>query len=536
MKKITRSLLLGAGLILSLAGCQKGNEQGGNGQDVDNMAVRFSAVTASADTRTQYSNVVTDNKERINWVSGDKVLLWSDKATVREGGVDPTFGKKNIAEYTISTIDNSQEPKSIAKVDDPAGLGLQYVDKSAHQLWGVYPAAAVKADPTAANSVALGISAEQTLATNSVTNELDPAMTEAYLLGYVGDAAPDKSVEMVFKPAYTAFEFDIKCDAACDTETEKYSLTITGFELTSESTAVAGDFTATCTKGTWTCTVPETTTGKSVKVDFPEGTTVTSEKNLVFTVFALPQDITDLKITFYTNEGTKSVKLKDYTQTSQPYLTFAAKKKHLINGLILPTGWYFSYITLDLQVLKWQATTITGTSAEFPQSTQFAVDGDGVKNGDSDLHLGGTGDSRQKDPYRQQWYFMPGQTVTVFFKVMLPAGGTWEVEPVGGTEENPVAADAALFTIKNVSENRYDGTAETDLYGPIATSGSTPVTLEITYNGTDTNPHSFYFHTYVYSGANKTGTKFNIDSETQIYDRGRGYHTFFVNSEHYPTE
>ena len=117
--------------------------------------------------------------------------------------------------------------------------------------------------------------------------------------------------------------------------------------------------------------------------------------------------------------------------------------------------------------------------------------------------------------------------MTLTFKVMLPAGGTWELVPMGGTEANPVDADASLFTIRNVSS----GTATTNLYGPINTSGSTDVKLEITYNGS--GEHSFYFLSYAYSGPNKTGEKYSIDSETQLYDRGRGYHTFIVNSPLY---
>jgi hypothetical protein len=113
--------------------------------------------------------------------------------------------------------------------------------------------------------------------------------------------------------------------------------------------------------------------------------------------------------------------------------------------------------------------------------------------------------------------------------MMLPAGGTWELVPMGGTETNPVEADASLFTIRNVSS----GTPSANLYGPINDSGSTDVKIEITYNGSDTAQHSFYFLSYAYSGANRTGEKYSIDSETQLYDRGRGYHTFIVNSPLY---
>ena len=299
------------------------------------------------------------------------------------------------------------------------------------------------------------------------------------------------------------------------------------FWVRSSATALSGGFTAKCTNGTWGYTVAEDA-GKTVKVTFPgEGVTVSSESNVIFNIFALPQAISGLKVTFYTNEGAKSVNLTQSDKTT--YIEFAACKKHKINGLILPSGWYFKYITLDLKVLEWEAEDIEGNSEDFPQATQFSVSGEGVLNGYEDLDLG----SGVKDPYRQQWYFKTDQTVTVFFKVMLPAGGTWEVEVVGGTEENPVEADAALFTVKNLSP---DAASESNLYGPINETSSTDVKLEITYNGTDTAAHSFYFHTYAYSGANRTGTKFNIDSETQIYDRGRGYHTFFVNNANYPTE
>lgn len=519
MKKIANIILLSAGILLSLAGCQKGSE---TNHDNDRI-VRFSA-SAGERTRTAYSGEVTNGKERIDWVEGDKIMVWSDNATVRPQGTPYFEGNNNLAVYNIGTISGNAE-KSVATIEDPLGNGLQYPEADpGSTFWGVYPASAVTSSPVG-NSVSFTIDAEQTLAANDNTeaaNDYVPDMNQAVLLAYVSGAkASASSVELPFYTAYTAFEFDIK---AKDLE---HPLTITAVEMTSETTALSGGFTAQCTDGTWGYTIAEDA-GKTVTVTFPgEGVTIDSESNVIFNLFALPQAITGLKVTFYTNEGPKSVRLTTSDKTS--YVEFAACKKHKINGLILPSGWYFSYITLDLEVLDWEAEEIEGDSADFPQATQFSVSGDGVLNGYENLHVGGD----VKDPYRQQWYFKTGQTVTVFFKVMLPAGGTWEVEVVGGTEETPVEADAALFTVKNLSP---DAAKETDLFGPINETGSTDVKLEITYNGSDTAAHSFYFHTYAYSGADKTGNKFNIDSETQIYDRGRGYHTFFVNSSLYPTE
>ena len=534
MKNLANIFLLSAGFLLLFTGCQEKinhEESAASG-----MAVKFSATTAP-ETRTAYSGVVTSegNKkmERINWIAGDKVMLWSDKATVRPDGNPYFSGNNKLAVYNIGSINNDSPDKSVASVEDPMDDGLQYPDKTTPcQFWGVYPAGAVKASPDENNTIVFNnvILAEQELAANEVstaTNDYTPDMNQAVLLSYKdGIKGGDKTVEMLFNPAFTAFEFNIT------TRLEK-DLTITAMELISmditggsASTAMSGGFTATCPSGTWTWTINEGAS-KSVKAVLPgEGLTINAANpTLSLTVLALPQDLTNLKVTFYTNEGTKSLKLTT-TPGGTEYVTFAACKKHRINGLILPTGWQFEYITLDLKVLDWEAVDVDGVSSEFPQATQFAVTGEGVKNGDSDLHLGGTGDDRQKDPYRQQWYFVDRQTVTVFFKIMLPVNGTWKLEPVGGTEENPVEGDKAYFSFKNA----YDDTDTTPLDGPIGSDGNTAVKINITYNGPDGEAHTFYFHSYA---IDENGNKYNIDSETQIYDRGRGYHTFFVNSPLY---
>ena len=519
MKQFTNIVLLSAGILLSLTGCQKGTGVENAGKNV-----RFSASTGY-ENRTAYSGVRDDNKkiERIDWSAGDQIMVWSDNATVRKPGSPYFPGNDNLAVYSIGTITASDE-KSIATVNDNLGGGLVYPDdNSGTTLWGVYPASAVTASPVN-NTVSFTIDAEQQLAENANTEtnsknpyvDYVPDMSQAYMLAYVSGAKEGASVELPFKPAFTDFEFNI-------TTTLESDVTVTAVEITSTSTAVSGGFTATCSNGTWSYTIASDA-GMSAKAVLPEGGFTINEQNpkLSLNVFALPQDLTNLKVTFYTSDGNKTLKLLDRDKTT--WLTFAGTKKHRLNGIILPSGWTFSYITLDLQVLEWEATNMEGTSEEFPQTTQFSVAG--AKNGRDDLNLG--------ESARQQWYFQPGQTVTLTFKVMLPAGGTWEVVPMGGTEDNPVAADANLFTVRNVSVPVNDvPTIATNLYGPIGQSGSTDVKLEITYNGTDSAQHSFYFLTYAYSGANRTGEKYSVDSETQLYDRGRGYHTFFVNSPLY---
>ncbi len=519
MRNIAQTILLSAGILLSLTGCQKGTTVGG-GKDV-----KFKASANNLETRTAFGDVVTENTlaiQRIDWKSGDKLLIWSDNAIVRENLSHPSFSSNNthIATYSVANI-REEGRKSVANIEDPAGLGLRYLDDPSlkYAFWGIYPAGAVTANPSVNNSAELTLYDTQT--------GVDPDMNQAFMTAVALNNEAEKPVELQFFPAFTTFEFILEGG-----DDDNYSLEISKFALESEGeggTDLAGKFIATCTNGTWTYDCEDEGNSRLITVTFPEPLTITKGTSASFRFFALPQDLTNLRITFWTNEGTKSTKLMKKGTVNQStgageYMTFAGTKYHKIKGLVLPAGMYFSYITLDLQVLEWEATNMEGTSEEFPQTTQFSVVG--AKNGRDDLNQG--------ESARQQWYFKTGETVTVSFKVMLPAGGTWEVVPMGGTEDNPVAADANLFTVKNVSVPVNDvPTVETNLYGPIGQSGSTDVKLEITYNGSDSAPHSFYFLTYAYSGANRTGEKYSIDSETQLYDRGRGYHTFFVNNALY---
>ena len=509
MKTIAKSALLCAGILLSLTGCQKGATVGG-GKDV-----KFQASTNTHETRISYGDEVVEGGttyERLDWVSGDKLLIWSDNAVVREGLTHPSFtsNNTNIATYSIAGITTNGR-KSIATISDPAGRGLRYLDDDSQKyaFWGIYPADAVTTNPSTTNSAVLSIPNSQ--------EGNDPDMSKAYMTAVALNTQANVPVDLEFNPAFTAFEFTV------ETDSEETSLEISKFTIESEGedgSALAGIFTASCTNGTWAYDCSDEDNTYIITVNFPDKPTVKKGTPLVFRFFALPQDIKNVRITFWTSEGVKSTKL---LLKGGDYVTFGGTLLHKIKGLVLPTGMYFSYITLDLQVLEWEATDIDGTSAEFPQTTQFSVTG--AKNGRDDL---GQGESA-----RQTWYFMPGQTIEVHFKVMLPAGGTWEVVPMGGTEANPAPDDLNNFTITNVSP-AVNGvaTVATNLYGPIGQSGSTDVKLQITYNGTDSDVHSLYFLTYAYSGANKGGVKYSIDSDTQLYDQ-RGYHTFIVNSPDY---
>lgn len=530
-------VLLSAGLVLSLTGCEKepSNNLG------DPQEVRFSAGIENAPkTKTAYSGEGTGEAgnlswERINWVEGDPLLIWSDYAYAKNQETT-----KRSAHYAVGKpekVDKKTAPypnQSWSIINDYVDMGLLFDDahKDAYSFWSIYPAVAAIEEPAGgtgadANKVQFAIENAQQKHGDIVTKTEDgiqkdsllPDMMKAVMLAAAEGIEYNGEVEFKYYPAFTAFEFTLS--------SLEGEMGLSKIALSSNSD-LAGTVLATVKSETRTntgvgndigaSTYEYSSTSKEIVFTFPENTVISENHYLVFTVFALPQDIQRLKLSFYgedlntpISEGTLKYQGED--------ITFGACQKHCIRGIKIPSGWYFSYLTLDLKVLDWDGVDITGDSKDFPQATQMVPTG--ARNGYYDLKQG---DDDHKDPYRQQWYFKDGETVTINMKVMLPAEGTWEFEPIGGTEANPTEFDSSLISIKNLSPEATDINA---LSGPINSSGSTEVKLEITYDGTAGSEYSFFFHTYVYD---KSGNKFNIDSETQLYDRGRGYHTFFVNN------
>ena len=83
---------------------------------------------------------------------------------------------------------------------------------------------------------------------------------------------------------------------------------------------------------------------------FPNGTTITDQKGLVFTVFALPKTFNGMALEFHLSDGQirtatlYQTVLQDNVATPQP-ITFAACKKHRLYVVAVPS--HFSMFTTE---------------------------------------------------------------------------------------------------------------------------------------------------------------------------------------------
>ena len=510
MKKTTRIILLSAGILLSITGCEKGPRGDRGGKSVNLNVV---TMESEPSTRTAYSGEGTwvdanDHSkglswERINWSVGDEILIWGTNVTVRNEGEHPDYdGATNIATYTVSGVSKKNDTQSLATISDNNGYGLRYDDgASSYTFWGIYPAGAVVGESAPTGStVSYAISGTQTNGTSG------PDMQQAVMLSVLEGASPAGTNTMEFYPAFTAYQFDIT------TKTDD-SFTLKRVKISSANgtTALCGTVTATiAASGASTYALSDG--GSSITCTPETALTISDTQHAVVTILASPNGSEGLKVSFVLGKGDTEIVRTATLKKSGSAMSFAGCKKHVIKGIIVPTDAYFDKITLRLQVQGWDEYVIADAAAsDNVQTTQFVVSGDGVKNGRDDMGSPYGGNSA----YRQYWFFPRTGVVTVSFKVMLPENGTWSVVP----------SDTQNFSVTNVSAG---ATSATELSGPIGDTGSTVVTLEIRYTGTDANPHQLYLQTF----ATKGGNTYSLDSETQLYDI-RGYHYFVVNDPAY---
>ena len=475
-----------------LAGCKK--DIGENADTLptytvaDTDEVEFASFfLGNPATKTVYSGVVADDKsERIDWVAGDKITVWSDFSRTAAG--------KHNADFTVNTV-VLENGRSIGKITTDTPLKWTASHKEDYTFWGVYPAGTVDFEN---NSFNAEIPAAQTLVTNATNQKREADMKNAYMVSYNKVPYFTKPVRINFEPLFTAFEVTVKSK-------DETSFHLNSITLASDSTALAGTFAVSCAEdGTWTADCSQAT-GKSVTAVFSDKPEVTKNNPLTFTILALPQDLTDLSLTFNIDDNINRV-LK-LSKGGVPYV-YAGNKKHRIS-ISIPGDWKFDEITLDLQVIDWTEQDLTEDGDVYTQATQFEIDGAENKmealNAEVDASTTMTAEEKaaakkDNEAYEQTWRVTPGQAFTISYKIFLPVGASWAIVPQGDTGD---------FTVTGTTT------------GTVA-EGGTRVTLTVVSNAT--TKKELYFKTTVTEGS----TTYSLDSETQLYDM-RGYHKFIVN-------
>lgn len=298
-----------------------------------------SSGNGTPQTRTAYSGdfvtLPSGRYERIDWVDGDRISIWCDKVAESVKRYD----------YAVSshTASGAQSHAAIAPVSASPhwGTGNDFV------FYAMYPAAStpgVDASRVSLNgNVMRGvIPSVQGVSLKPGTRTYVPDMRNAYM--FAATTMPSAGpVSLPFKPMFTAFEFTV--DSGDDP-----TLTLYNAALWSSSHALSGDFTATVTAATGenaACSYavpPMNSSNNWVHVEFGGGgVTITKGQPITFTLFALPQDMTNLTMVFRTSKGERSVPL--YHAGVGPIVFNACQKYRFFFGV--PGKLYDFFLTVS---------------------------------------------------------------------------------------------------------------------------------------------------------------------------------------------
>lgn len=349
MKKSVYILL--AALPL-LAGCDMNELFNGAGAGTP---ISFAANTYYENgpaTRTDYSYTdengsfvgSTSNYERIDWVNGDKMRIWSQVSSTNHAAAD----------YSVTSHSASSDNlKSLAEVQSStSGSDLSWLtDTDTHTFYALYPSPATEGVDASkvslnANVITATIPATQVVGSaqnvtvGNVTRRIcKPQMKYAYMWAATQAAPNNGPISLEFKPMMTAFEFTIGTPAGKD------PLTIQSFSLTTDSSSpvLTGDFTATISysNNQYGYTVSNVTSGgRSITVNLG-GISVSNTNPATFTVFAIPQpNLKNLTMHFTLAGGvTKSVDLKQ----NGSWVSFPAGKKYRITNVYIPEAEEITY-------------------------------------------------------------------------------------------------------------------------------------------------------------------------------------------------
>lgn len=329
------SIAAAAACLLGLAGCTK---------DYTGRTIRFRASTRpeAPVTKTSYSGATYDGGgsktyERIDWSDGDIIVLAMKNSDVA----------RETQEYAVKTITVSGVNSKTNLEPHGSENGLTW-GTGTHDFWSGYPASKVTVGDHTLSAVIPSSQVVTYSKKASDTFYFNPDMSNAFMVAGLQSVPDNNGINLDFYPAFTCFEFTVGAND---------NTTITGFELetstyeteTAASMPVAGTAVATFdpANNMSLSYAAAGTTSNTIGVVFHDDNDATynpiisTTTSMNFKVFALPRDITGVRITFHLSDGTsKSLRLKQNDQ----WITFPARAKVQISGLAVPGSvWYIKF-------------------------------------------------------------------------------------------------------------------------------------------------------------------------------------------------
>lgn len=332
--KVIINIAAAAVCLLGFSGCAK---------DLSGLTIRFNARTRpeAPVTKTTYSgetyNTGSKTYERIDWSDGDIIVL------AMKNNDTPMASQ----EYSVHTISPQGVNSKTDLVPYGAENGLTW-GAGTHDFWAGYPASKVTVGD---HSLTATIPSSQVVTYNrkaSNTVIFNSDMSNAFMVAGLQCMPETSGINLDFYPGFTTFDFTVGAND---------NITIKSFEMetatyeaeTSTSMPLAGPVTATFDplSSMAVSFAPSGATSNTIGVAFHDdknaayNPVITTLTSMNFKVFALPRDITGIRITFTLSDGTqKSLRLKQ----SGNWITFPAAAKINITGILVPGAvWYINF-------------------------------------------------------------------------------------------------------------------------------------------------------------------------------------------------
>ena len=275
-------------------------------------------------TRTEYSQDIIDNTERINWVPGkDHILIYSPQAVVDSDNPVVDYSVKAISGTTNAT--GSKDSR--ANIQPTDGDGLLWGLETNHFFHAFYPAPGMKAQYDFGSETENTVQASHAVlspvanTSTSTVTVFSPAnqkvhrdgrmykanMNYAYMYDVAKVGQTTGKVTLSFKPLITTFEFVILSSDYSDTRVQ--SLTLTSAQ--ENGNYLAGTFTTTLSnEGTASFSTPGITSGSNtvtVAIDAADRLSLSETEPLRITVLTLPVQQEKLTVTLSFEDGRERV-------------------------------------------------------------------------------------------------------------------------------------------------------------------------------------------------------------------------------------